>query len=742
MADTDDDRAEDDKILEEARKRFKLCEDHEKDARARFIEDVKFAEGDSTNLWQWDQKAYDSRTAQKKPALTINKTREHNLQILNDQRQNKSQIKIRPVGGGATYKAAEVFEGIVRHIEYQSRALEAYDAGAYNQIYGGWGYWRIATDYADAESFDQEIFIRRQRDPLSIYLDPDIQEFDGSDARYGFAFRDYAREQFELDYPSWRDENTPGGQPLPFDGAGWWDKDHVRVAEYFRRSEEADTLLQLADGAVILASKLPEGSAPKRMKEGELVLVPTQAGIVPTPIVRTREVVKPTVEWFKIAGCKAVERNTWLGSYIPLVRVVGEETIIEGKLDRKGHTRALKDPQRMYNWYSSTAVEYAASQTQTPFIGPAKAFEGVETFWNGANLEARPFLPYNHVDDEGQAIPAPSRLNPPMSHSAAMDGMKVAQMEMMMASGQYQSQFGENENAKSGIAIQTRQRQGDNATYHYIDHLAQAIEFTGRQLIELIPKVYDTPRIIKIMAEDGTQSEVKIDPNGPAYEQRINGQPATEEQVETAQNDPNLKDQIETIFNPNVGKYDVEADIGPAFNTRRQEGFAAMTELAKMNPEFMKIGGDLYFRQADFPLADELAERFKRAIPPAILGEGEPPAVAQIKQQAQAQVQQLQQAMSDLIKQNAEREQKLRDREAELERQQYEAETRRMTAIGQIDPEAFKPVIRQLVSEALGTPIVPLMGAHAAAESMHMPAPPMPAKQGDADGDEGGAPSF
>jgi hypothetical protein len=136
------------------------------------------------------------------------------------------------------------------------------------------------------------------------------------------------------------------------------------------------------------------------------------------------------------------------------------------------------------------------------------------------------------------------------------------------------------------------------------------------------------------MAEDGSQTEVNIDPNGPAYEQRVAGQPASEEQVKQAQADPNLRDQIETIFNPNVGKYDVEADIGPAFNTRRQEGFAAMTEIAKQNPNFMAIGGDLYFKQADFPLADELAERFKRSIPPAILGEGEPPMVQQIKDQA------------------------------------------------------------------------------------------------------------
>ena len=149
----------DDKLLEEARKRFKRCSDYESTARQRFRDDMKFAEADSDNLWQWEGKAYQARIDAQKPALTV----------------NKSQIKIRPVGDGATKKAADIFEGIVRHIEYQSRAMEAYDAAAYNQIYGGWGFWRITTDYVDGKSFDQEIFIRRVRDPLSVYLDPDCE---------------------------------------------------------------------------------------------------------------------------------------------------------------------------------------------------------------------------------------------------------------------------------------------------------------------------------------------------------------------------------------------------------------------------------------------------------------------------------------------------------------------------------------------------------------------------------------
>jgi hypothetical protein len=336
-------------------------------------------------------------------------------------------------------------------------------------------------------------------------------------------------------------------------------------------------------------------------------------------------------------------------------------------------------------------------------------------------------LPFNHVDDAGQPIPAPQRVQPPVSAPVAMDGMKVAQMELMMASGQYQSQFGENENAKSGVAIQTRQRQGDNATYHYIDHLAQAIRFTGRILIDLIPKIYDTPRMVKILAENGDESEVQVQPgmsDGVPHQQLVDGQPASAEQVKEAQANPDMADKVQVVFDPSVGQYEVEADIGPAFATKRQEAFQALSQIMSQNQEAWKVAGDLLFRAADFPMADELAERMKRTISPQILGEGEPPQVQAIKQQAQQQIQGMQGIISNMVQQLADATLKLKQRDEAHDLDTYRAETQRMQAVGAIDPEALKPIVRQLVSEAMGTPIVPLMAAHAAAEQHFMPADP------------------
>lgn len=703
----------DERIVREARERWKRCAEWEGSARKLYVEDVKFCEADPDHReWQWPDTQLRKRDDAKAPSLVINKTRQHCLQIVNDARQNKAQIRIRPVGDGATYEAAKVFEGVCRHIEYISNAMEAYDAATWHQVTGGWGYWRVVTDYIDAKSFDQDIYIRRIHDPLSVYLDPDIQEFDGSDARFGFVFRDMPRELFEAEFPKWKDE--AGLAPLGNDPDGWSDKSQVRIAEYYRKSDQADTLLFIADPLSGQATQVLESE----IEAGRDALPPG------TVILKERAVTRDVVEWFKIVGGdKIVERATWPGSYIPLVRVIGEETVIDGQLDRKGHTRALKDPQRMYNYWSSAATEHIALQSKSPFVGPNAAFEGNES-WKTANTENYAFLGYNHMDDEGNPIPAPVRQAPPQSSAAYIEGMRTAQQELMMASGQYQSQFGENENAKSGVAIQTRQRQGDNATYHYIDHLAQAIRFTGRILIDLIPKVYDTPRLIKIMAESGDENEVNVNPQAPQpHMQLVDGQPASAEQVKAAQADPDMADKVQTIFNPSVGRYEVEADIGPAFATKRQEAFQAFSDVMANNPAAFQLAGDIWMRNGDFPGADEFAERLKRTIPPNVLGEGPPPQLAAMQQQFEQQKAGLMQLVQKLVEQNADKDLKLKQRDDDHHLKSYDAETRRLSAVNAIDPAALLPVVRDLVSEILGERVEPHIAAHVAFDQSLQPQP-------------------
>jgi hypothetical protein len=704
--------ADQDDILAEARRRFERCQTWETTARANALADIKFANGDSINRFQWDQDVLAQRAG--RPCLTHNRTRQHNLQIVNDARQNKAQIKVTPVGGHATYEAAQIFSAIIRRIEYQSKAVDAYSTGIYHQVESGIGYVRVICDYTDEEGFDQEPFIRRIADPNTVYIDPDAKDYDKADMRFAFIFNDIPRERYDNERGD-GDMPPPAGSTALDNDMGWNNRDHVREAEYWRRNERGDTLHKLATGATIRQSSL---------KPGELEAFRPH-------IIASREVSEPEVEWFRICGDRIEDHGVWPGRFIPIVPFIGEETVIDGIMDRKGHTRALKDAQRMYNYWNSAAVEQVALQTKIPYITPARAIEGFEQTWDSANTSNKSYLPYNDIDEANQPIQRPERAQAPQMAQAYIQGMMTAKEDMMMVSGQYQANFGEQSNERSGVAISQRQREGDNATYHFIDNQAKAIRQIGRILLDIIPKVYDVARVIKVIAEDGADSEVFLHPRAPQAHQHIaltqaGPQPLTPQQAQAMQSDPDQPDP-RIIFNPTVGRYDVESDVGPAFATRRQEAFNALSDIIKASPDLVHVAGDLLFKSADFPLADELAERLKRGVPPQFLG-GPPAAALQAQQQQQQQQAQFHQLMQAAQQKIISLEAQLKDKDDSNRIADYNAETGRLTALGKVDPMLVQMIARQLWENMRNTDIVPHLQNHADVEAALQP--PAPAQEG------------
>lgn len=632
--------AKDDKLLKEAKKRFQRCEDHESDTRPLWKEDLRFANADPDNGYQWPKDLRNGRELEKRPCLTINKVKQHNRQITNDARQNKPSVRVQAVDDGADKKTAEVFNGIIRHIETNSDADTAYDTAAEFAVDAGIGYWRVITDYAYDDSFDQEIFIRRVKNPLNVYLDAEIQEADGSDARFGFVFEDMPKEDFETKYPNAEPVNW--GDP---EEDAWRTKETIRVAEYFRKVETKDTLYADEQGNTMLASEM----------EADMLEAAKAANL------KSRTVSKCKVEWYLLAGDQVLEQKEWLGKYIPIVRVVGDEVEIDGKVDRKGHTRQMKDAQRMYNFWTSSAVEFVALQGKQPYLAPAESIEGYEAYWDNLNTANYPYLPYNSFTEDGTQIPMPQRQQPPVMAAAYMSGMQVASEEMKMASGQYDASMGAKSNETSGRAIMARQREGDTATFHFIDNVARAIKYTGKILVDLIPKIYDTARVVRILGEDGKEDKIKLDPN--------------QRQSYVKQQNPMTR-EIEEIYNPSVGRYDVTVTVGPSYSTKRQEAFQALTEMSSRNPQLMQVAGDLIMKAADFPMADQLAERLEKTLPPNLKDSDEQELPPQAKAQIDHLTQTLQQLDGAVQKMSAELESKDIDK--------YKAQTDRMKVEGDL----------------------------------------------------------
>jgi Phage P22-like portal protein len=679
------------KIVDRAQKRFKQCVEWEGTARTLFKDDMRFLYADSDNQEQWNAAVRAQRQVAGQPMVTINKTHTHWLHVVNEGKENRPSIQISATGGDSTYESAQIYQQIVRRIEYVSKAHNAYKKAMEFQVGGGIGYWRIVSRYADDDSFDQDLFIDEVPDPLSVYMDPLIKKSDGSDARFAFIFDDMPRADAERKYGK-----IVSRQPvLGTLAENWMKTDSVRVAEYYERNETKEWLYAVPSGDddIVVAR---ESELPPEMKEH----------IESTDGVQRRRVSKYSVDWYLIIGNEIADKSEWLGKYIPIIRVPGEEIVMEGRLDRKGLVRYLKDAQRSFNYNASAALEYGALQSKSPYMAPAEAIEGFENYWATANTQNHAFLPYNHADEAGTPIPMPQRQQPPSSAPVFLEGMQAAEHELMMASGQYEATFSEQGNEISGVSIEQRQKQGARVTFHYQDAIADAIQFTGVQLIDLIPKYYDTKRVLRIMDDSGEEHSIMLDPNAKQALQK---------------KDDEAEAKVTAIFNPNIGKYSVVAKAGPNFETRREQAFDAMTQMLASNEMLANVIGDLYMGTADFPAADKLQERMRnwiKATNPAVLGDVDPQ-VQQLQQQLQqatGMIQQLHTALNDKSVQQQLEKQRL-DMDAlehlavrmEKEREQmvdaFKAESDRLKTLAPtMSEEALDAVIRKALSEILRAP--------------------------------------
>ncbi|MBR0560058.1 portal protein [Neokomagataea anthophila] len=697
-------------VISEVKERFEAAQSFEADWRRRALDDLRFFHADAYNHDQWDSGVYQARSGtfggSPRPCLTINKTQQHVFQVENDARQSQMGIKINATGFGASEKAADVLEGIIRHIEYQSNAQQnAYACAIQGQVRQGIGWVHVVTDYVKGQdSFDQDFFIKSVPDPRAVYSDPNTQEPDHSDMQWAMLVEEMPRAEFERLYP---DHADISGSPLSIAGDTDYrgqevDADIVRVFRYYRRNEDKDTLW----------------AVPVPQPDGSVSVQPMRQSDMPDDMVtycremkaQSRPIVRPTVEFYLIAGDQVVSHGATVFQNIPLVPFVGVESVVDGKLDRCGLVRSLIDPQRMFNYSASAFVESIAVQTKSPWLVDERSIEGYENQWASANTSNAAWLPYRSTDpDTSEALQPPQRLDPPTGSTGHMQAMQNADLQMQMVTGQYQAEMGAPGNEKSGRAINERQRQSDTANYHYTDNQGMGLRLVGRILIDAIPMVYDTARAVQVLGEDGAQSSAVVDPQAQQAAQVVQAPNQPQQQGLTFEQQLAQEGAILAV-NPTIGRYDVEADVGPAFATRRQDTFNSLMQVLQASPEIMGQIGDLFFKAADFPLADEIADRLKPASDDPRLGQAQ-----QTIQQLQQQIGQLTQQLKDKQQDFALRADKQRHDQVidlmDADTKKREQQTDEMAAIGSVAPESLKPILINLIKTVLaeqGTPNAPV----------------------------------
>ena len=697
-------------MLATMRSRFTMAISAYGESREDELDDLRFMAGSPDNQWQWPADVLATRgsvqgqTINARPCLTINKLPQHVRQVTNQQRQNRPSGKVIPADDNADVKVAEIFDGIIRHIEYMSDADVAYDTACDNQVTYGEGYIRILTEYAREDSFDQDLRIGRVRNAFSVYMDPMIQDPTGADAQWCFITEDVLKADYERMFPDAAPVSSImtrgiGDQSLSM----WISENTIRIAEYFYIDHKKDTL-HLYPGNVTAFKNTPQD---KNLQ-----------ALFGKPL-RTRQVDRKRVMWAKTNGYEVLEEREWAGKWIPVVRVIGNEFEVDGRLYVSGLVRNAKDAQRMYNYWVSQEAEMLALAPKAPFIGYGGQFEGYEMQWKTANTNNWPYLEVNPdvTDGAGNVLPLPQRAQPPLAQTGLIQAKMGAAEDIKATTGQYNASLGQQGNERSGKAILARVQEGDTGTYHFVDNLGRAMRYVARQLVDMIPQIYDTQRIARIIGVDGEVGMAKINPMQPEPVKKIVDQ---------------MGNVIEKIYNPSVGVYDVVITTGPSYLTKRQEAVEAMANILQTSPQLWEVAGDLFIKNMDWPGAQEMAARFKKIIDPKVLAEDDKsPELQAAEQQVEAVSQQLEEAMGLLNNVQSSMDAQ------ELRIKAYEAETKRIAATSAgMSTEQIQDIVMGTIAAAVETgdisgsrPMMPQMDEQRGAMGMQEEPLPMGAEQ-------------
>lgn len=602
MADAEKDR----KVIDAAVDFLHRCTEAEGTNRQEGLEALRFSKLGQ----QWPAEIQNSRQLESRPCLTINKVEAFCKQVTNQQRQQRPRIKVHAVNDIADVKIADIIAGICRHIEVNSNADTAYDTAFDSTVHIGWGYWRIVTDYTKPDSFDQDIYIHSIDNPFSVYFDPNSVLPDGSDAEECLITDLIPRKAFKRQYPNAEDGSGFTQTGLGDNTADWITPEDVRVAEYFYVERKTATLCLLSDKSKAWKDDLPN----------ENVLA--QKGL---EIVSERESYKQVVKWCKLTMMEVLEEREWAGRWIPVVPVYGDVVVIDGKRQKYGLVKHAKDPQVLYNFQRTAEIESIGMAPKAKWLMAAGQDEGFEQEWLRANVSALPILHYNKRDINSEECAAPERLQPEPPPTGLMESALTASQDLTSVLGIVDPAMRISGNV-SGKALNSEKQQSDNSNFHYYDNLTRSICHTGKIILDLIPKIYDSERVIRIIGEDGRPSMENV-------------------------NQPNPDDPMGKLLNDvTVGEYDVVMDTGPGYNSKRIEATEAMMPLMANNEELFKVAGDLVFRNMDFPGAEQIADRLAAANPLAQIDEKSPvPPQAQMKlKQQEQQIQQMQQMIQSL----------------------------------------------------------------------------------------------
>jgi hypothetical protein len=450
----------DDELLRKIREDFRYCKSYWRENYEESEKDMRCMAAIPPTEFVDDRK--------NRPVIWPDETSQYVKQANNNLRQNKRSIKISPRSEGATDKDAEHRQAYIRGIEYASQAQSIYTTAFEACVASAMGFARLTTCVTGPKG-EQEPRFKRIPNQFTCFPDPDALESDFSDSAIYFVLDSMRTKTFKRRYPKAKKLSfTDGDREMASD---WFSGDNITVAEYWTREEE-------------------------ETEDGEKEYTVTQ---------------------YITNGLEILETNDWIGSWIPIIGMFGEELYIrtggESKRMFMSLIRRARPAQQMMAYIASQEAEEFQLAPRAPLI-VYKGMLDPETDKDihrvpRAFLEAS--IPLNWNPQWG-APPMPSRpqFTPNAqayevayerwrrSHQAAMG------IAPLPTPAQSQSQ-------KSGVALERIQTQEAIGAFHFTDNFSRFLANFGRQTNELITVLAELDSLpAELMGKDQKEEDIKI----------------------------------------------------------------------------------------------------------------------------------------------------------------------------------------------------------------------------------------
>ena len=522
-----------------------------------------------------------------KPRFEVNKVHMAVQRIINEYRNNRIGVYFVSKEGEEYDKLADTCAGLYRADEQTPTADEAYDNAFEEAVMGGFGAWRLRTEYEneeDPEEDKQRVCIEPIFDAdTSVYFDLGAKRQDKADAKRCFVLTSMTYDAYRAE---WGDDPSTWPKTITRSQFDWYTPSVVYVAEYYVVEEVSQQIRIYRD-----FSGKEESLRPEELDKEEEMLA-TGWKEVRRKKIKTRKVRK-----YIMSGAKILEDCGYIaGKNIPIIPVYGKRWFVDNVERCMGHVRLAKDAQRLKNMQLSKLGEIAAlSAMEKPILLPEQV-AGHQLMWAEDNLKNYPYLLINPItDSNGNTAPGgpvaytkPPSIPPSM---AALLQLTEADMQEILGSPQQGDKMVSH---LSGKTVELIQQRLDMQTFIYMSNMAKAVKRCGEVWLSIARDIFvEQGRKMKSIASNG-----KMEP------------------VELMKPVVNEEGQIEYENDMSCAEYDVQVLVGPSSQTKRGATVRALTDMMTLtqDPEMTQVLSAMAMLNMDGEGIEDVRDYFRKKL--------------------------------------------------------------------------------------------------------------------------------